>query len=58
MLSELDIYPAANLLISQHRSAAELEGVAEAIRSIGVSEVPYYRWRQELGGLKSDQTSA
>ena len=30
-------------------------GVAEAIRSIGVSEVTYYRWRQEFGGLKSDQ---
>ena len=25
------------------------------IRSIGVSEVTYYRWRQEFGGLKSDQ---
>ena len=25
------------------------------IRSIGVSEVTYYRWRQEYGGLKSDQ---
>src|ERR1700730_16615439 len=30
-------------------------GVAEAIRSIGVSEVTNYRWRQEFGGLKSDQ---
>jgi transposase-like protein len=29
--------------------------VADAIRSIGVSEVTYYRWRQEFGGLKSDQ---
>ena len=28
---------------------------AEAIRSIGVTEVTYYRWRQEYGGLKSDQ---
>src|SRR6476660_1135647 len=31
------------------------QGVAEAIRSIGVSEVTYYRWRREFGGLKSDQ---
>ena len=31
------------------------QGVAEAIRSIGVSEVTYYRWRQEFGGLKSGQ---
>ena len=29
--------------------------VAEAIRSIGVMGVTYYRWRQEYGGLKSDQ---
>src|SRR4051794_6054803 len=29
--------------------------VADAIRSIGVTEVTYYRWRQEYGGLKSDQ---
>ena len=38
-----------DVLTSQGRS------VAEAIRSIGVSEVTYYRWRQEYGGLKSDQ---
>src|ERR1700716_929527 len=30
------------------------QSVSEAIRSIGVSEVTYYRWRQEFGGLKSD----
>ena len=29
--------------------------VAEAVRSIAVSEVTYYRWRQEYGGLKGDQ---
>ena len=29
--------------------------VADAIRQIGVSEVTCYRWRQEYGGLKSDQ---
>ena len=29
--------------------------VAEAVRSIGVTEVTYYRWRQEYGGLKGDQ---
>ena len=31
------------------------QSVAEAIRSIGVTEVTYYRWRQEFGGLKTDQ---
>jgi transposase-like protein len=29
--------------------------VAEAIRQIGVTEVRYYRWRNEYGGLKSGQ---
>ena len=29
--------------------------MAEAIRSIGVTEVTYYRWRTEYGGLKGDQ---
>jgi putative transposase len=29
--------------------------VADAIRAIGVTEVTYYRWRQEYGGLKSNQ---
>ncbi len=29
--------------------------VAEAIRQIGVTEVTYYRWHSEYGGLKSDQ---
>jgi len=38
-----------DVLTSQGRS------VAEANRSIGISEVTYYRWRQEFGGLKSDQ---
>jgi putative transposase len=28
---------------------------ADAIRQIGVSEVTYYRWRQEYGGLKTEQ---
>ena len=31
------------------------QSVADAIRLIGVTEVTYYRWRQEFGGLKSDQ---
>ena len=31
------------------------QSVCDAIRSIGVTEVTYYRWRQEFGGLKSDQ---
>ena len=28
---------------------------SEAIRSIGVSEQTYYRWRKEYGGMRTDQ---
>jgi putative transposase len=31
------------------------QSIADAIRTIGVSDVTYSRWRQEFGGLKSDQ---
>jgi putative transposase len=34
---------------------AQATPVADASRAIGVTEVTYYRWRQEYGGLKSDQ---
>jgi transposase-like protein len=29
--------------------------LGEAIRSIGVTEQTFYRWRKEYGGLKMDQ---
>jgi transposase-like protein len=29
--------------------------VVDAVRAIGVTEVTYYRWRQEYGGLKTNQ---
>jgi putative transposase len=37
------------VLTSQGRS------VGEAVRSIGVTQFTYYRWRKEFGGLKGDQ---
>lgn len=37
-----------DVLLSQGQSQAD------AVR-IGVTEVTYYRWRQEYGGLKTDQ---
>jgi transposase len=38
-----------DVLVSQGRS------VAEAVRSIGVTQFTYYRWRKEYGGLNTDQ---
>jgi len=35
--------------------ASQGKSVADAIRAIGVTEVTYYRWRQEYGGLRSGQ---
>ncbi|MBA8839022.1 transposase-like protein [Ochrobactrum sp. RH2CCR150] len=34
---------------------AQGKSMGEAIRSMGVTEVTYYRWRSEYGGLKDDQ---
>ena len=34
---------------------AQGQAVADAIRTIGVTEVTYYRWKQEYDGLKTDQ---
>src|ERR1044072_4881864 len=31
------------------------KNMVDATREIGVSEVTYYRWRQEFGGLKIEQ---
>jgi transposase-like protein len=38
-----------DVLVSQGQNRVD------AIRQIGVSEVTYYRWRQEFGGLKTEQ---
>ena len=38
-----------DVMVSQGKS------IADAVRAIGVTEVTYCRWRQEFGGLKSDQ---
>lgn len=34
---------------------AQGQSIAEAVRSIAVTETTYFRWRTEYGGLKSDQ---
>ena len=38
-----------DVFVSQGKS------VADAVRAIGTTEVTYYRWRQEYGGLKTAQ---
>lgn len=49
----------AEEIVTKLRQVDVLSGqgksVAEAVQSIGVTEVTYYRWRSEYGGLKGDQ---
>jgi putative transposase len=35
--------------------ASQGKSIADAVRAIGVTEVTYYRWRKEYGGLKTNQ---
>ena len=46
-------------IVAKLRQVEVLQGqgstVVDAIRQIGVTEVTYYRWRREYGGMKSDQ---
>lgn len=46
-------------IVAKLRQVEVLQGqgksVVEAVRSIGVTEQTYYRWRSEYGGLKLDQ---
>lgn len=34
---------------------AQGQSIAEAVRTIAVTETTYFRWRSEYGGMKSDQ---
>ena len=46
-------------IVAKLRQVEVLQGqgmsAADAIRRIGVTEVTYYRWRREYGGMKTDQ---
>ena len=46
-------------IISKLREAevllAEGMSVGEVVRRLGVTQVTYYRWRKEYGGMKIDQ---
>ena len=46
-------------IVAKLRQVEVLQGqgstVVDAIRQIGVTEVTFYRWRREYGGMKTDQ---
>ena len=41
----------AEVLLSQGQTTSQ------AVRSLGITEQTYYRWRKEYGGLKVDQAT-
>jgi len=49
----------AEEIVAKLRQVDVLHGqgmsMADAIRQVGVSEVTFYRWRKEYGGMKADQ---
>lgn len=51
--------PTAEEIVAKLRQVDVLtsqgKSVADAVRSIGTTEVTYYRWRKEYGGLKAGQ---
>jgi len=46
-------------IVTKLRQVEVLRGqgmpMADAVRQIGVSELPYYRWRKQYGGMSRDQ---
>ena len=46
-------------IVAKLRQVEVLRGqnvsMADAVRQIGVTEVTYYRWRKEYGGMSPDQ---
>ena len=46
-------------IVSKLRQVEVMSGqgksIVDAVRTIGVTEATYYRWRAEYGGLKLDQ---
>jgi putative transposase len=51
-------YKAEEIILKLREADVELgrgKTVAEICRQLGVTEVTYYRWRKEYGGLKVDQ---
>ena len=49
----------AEQIIGKLREAEVLQGkgmsIEEILRQLGVSDVTYYKWRKEYGGLRVDQ---
>ena len=46
-------------IVTKLRQVEVLRGqgmaIADAVRQIGVSELTYYRWRKQYGGMSRDQ---
>ena len=56
-MSKRSCKPEENVATSRQVDVLHSQGstIADAVRQIGVSEVTFYRWRKEYGGMKTDQ---
>jgi len=51
-------YTAEQIIAKLHEAEvlqSQGKTVAEAVRQIGISDMTYYKWRKEYGGLRVDQ---
>ena len=51
-------YTAEQIIAKLHEAEvlqSQGKTVAEAVRQIGISDMTYYKWRKEYGGLRIDQ---
>ncbi len=51
-------YTAEQIIAKLHEAEvlqSQGKSVAEAVRQIGISDMTYYKWRKEYGGLRVDQ---
>lgn len=51
-------YSAEQIIAKLHEAEvlqSQGKTVAEAVRQIGISDMTYYKWRKEYGGLRVDQ---
>jgi len=51
-------YTAEEIITKLHEAEvlqSQGKSVAEAVRQIGISDMTYYKWRKEYGGLRVDQ---
>jgi transposase-like protein len=55
LLTSPDTPPSSNRHHPGSAIARQGMAIADAVRQIGISELTYYRWRKQYGGMSRDQ---